>query len=93
MKTLADFKRALTVGSSWRVIWLDGSSATRTVSKTQTNGVYFAYDNERRSFLDYPKADDFAINEHGQVEIYRPASTDSYYPCDKKLILKYEKVS
>ncbi len=92
MKTLTDFKRALTVGSVWRVTWLDGSSATRPVHKVQSNGVYFALSDGRNSFLDFPKAVDFEINKAGQVEIYSPARNDGNFQCERKLMLTYERV-
>lgn len=87
MKTLADFKRALTVGSMWRVTWLDGSTSTRPVHKVQSNGVYFALPDGRNSFLDFPKAFDFAINEHGQALIYGRTGKE-----ERQVILKYERV-
>lgn len=92
MKTLADFKRALTVGSLWRITWPGGDSTVRPVHKVQSNGVYFALPDGRNSFLDFPKAADFEINGKGQVEIYRPGSLDPNFQYERKLILSYEKV-
>lgn len=92
MKTLADFKRALTIGSMWRVIWPDGTSKERPVCKVQTNGVYFALPDGRKSFLDFPKSSEFKINHKGQVEIYAPASNNIQFQYDMRLILTYESV-
>lgn len=92
MKTISDFKRALTVGSMWRVIWPDGTSKDRPVCKVQSNGVYFDLMDGRKSFLDFPKSSEFKVNQHGQIEIYAPASNNPHFQYEMRLILTYEQI-
>ncbi len=60
MRTLTDFKRTVTVGTRLRTHkhWLPHFAGTvRTVTKVQTNGLWFSLpDEERRYWMPYPKA-------------------------------------
>lgn len=103
MKTLADFKRRLVVGTKLRVTFhmprlvIRGNVGNtviptpppeeRIVAKVQINSVAFDRQHvadkppgpQRWSWLDYPKAKDFAV-EDGKAVIYQ----------DGKKILTYE---
>jgi hypothetical protein len=76
VKTLADFKRALTVGSKWEGFnhYYQSSFGVREVSKVQSNSFAFKTINskgeETNSWSDFPKAKDIKFKEDGTVEIY-----------------------
>lgn len=77
MKTLADFKRALRVGSKWEGFnhYYQSSLGVREVSKVQSNSFAFKIvddkGEERNSWCDFPKAKDIKFKEDGTVEIYK----------------------
>lgn len=96
MKTLADFKRALTVGSKWETkhVKYGTSMGIRPVSKITSNAVFFkTVDSEGKtseSRLDFPSARDIKFLEDGTVEIWRngdPVVGDPPY-----CMLTYKKV-
>ncbi len=76
MRTLADFKRALTLGSKWEAYnhYYKASLGVREVSKVQSNSFAFkrVSDNGEsvNSWCDFPKAKDIKFREDGTVEIY-----------------------
>lgn len=96
MKTLSDFKRRLTVGTKVRVTFygdpliVHGNTAQtifptpepqdREVSRVQTNAVAFRKPDGRESWLFWPKAAFFRV-ENGAAVIVND---------DGKMILKYE---
>jgi len=100
MKTLADFKRALTLGSKWKYTYFqwDGENAipylqtqcVREVGKVQSNAVAFLTDKRTLSYLHFPKSSEFQINDRGEAEIYFPA--DVLYNLPRRLVLTYSKV-
>lgn len=77
MKTLADFRRALKVGTRWEGFnhYYQSSFGVREVSKVQSNS--FAFKNTKdngevsNSWSDFPKAKDIKFREDGTVEIYK----------------------
>ena len=44
MKTLADFKRALTIGSRWQLVHAYGKNSMRTVAKVRSKDIGFKLD-------------------------------------------------
>ncbi len=98
MKTLADFKRALTPGTVWmRKHAQDEAFKLVSVCKTQGNGVWVEYEDTRKAFLSFPKATEFKINEDGEAEIYWPP-TYTYQGIEQerveipaRLVLTYKK--
>lgn len=91
MKTLADFKRALTIGSKWQALHASGQDlGVREVAKVQSSSVAFKREGkEDFSWLEFPKATEFQINERGEAEIYWPAC--EVYEKPRRLILTYRK--
>lgn len=95
MKTLSDFKRALTPGSKWHtynnIYKID--MGIRTVGTVQTNSVCFETHLEngdtKISWLDFPKASLFGIGKNGEALIYWPDSSDEN---EKRLVLVYTKI-
>jgi hypothetical protein len=89
MKTLADFKRSLTVGSKWTCyhnLHLT-NYGIRIVKKKQTNSVCFHMpDLNKDSWLDFPKASDIEINRDGEVLIFSQCGNQ------RKVILTYKKI-
>ncbi len=72
MKTLADFKRALTPGSKWETfhVLYNSSMGVREVATIRSNSVGFRNElTGKISWLDFPKASQFKIN-NGMAEIY-----------------------
>lgn len=83
MKTLSDFKRKLVVGAKLRVTFHGGplvirgnlgntvmpqpEPQERTVSRVQTNAVAFLKADGKESWLTYPKAADFAVENDAAV--------------------------
>lgn len=98
MKTLADFKRALTVGSKWHATSYDsrGNPMTlgcRSVAKIQSNSVAFSRpDTHALSWLQFPKASEFAIDENGDVEIWWPAHNEPSFKTERKLAVRYKRI-
>jgi hypothetical protein len=95
MKTLADFKRALTIGSKWDTYHdLDKTSlGLGVVCKTQSNGVYLKRNINgviKDCFLDFPKADLFKVNSDDSVSIFWPANESWDLP--RRKVLTYKKV-
>lgn len=95
MKTLADFKRAMVVGSTWyRKHVSEDNYQKRTVSKTCSNGVWLMSDEGKEVRLDFPKSTEFEINESGEAEIYYEP-TYTYQGVDRveiprRLVLTYK---
>ena len=91
MKTLADFKRALTLGSKWHAMHASGQDiGIRTVAKVQTESVAFKRDDrEELSWVYFPKASLFSISESGEALIYWPPRNEGE---ERRLILTYRKV-
>lgn len=91
MRTLADFKRALTLGSSWQTYHvLNGcvDMGIRTVGKVQSNGVWFKSPaKEKMSWLDFPAASEIECNGD-EARVFWPAS--EYAP--RRHVLTYKKV-
>lgn len=64
MKTFADVKRKMTLGSRWRCIWLFNNCeelGVREVGKVQTNAVAFLTPDGQFSWLCWPKAKDVLV--------------------------------
>lgn len=73
MKTLADFKRAMKVGSYWTGFnhLYKSSLGLREVSKVQSNAFAFLIpESGQNSWCDFPKAKDIEFGEDGSVNIY-----------------------
>ena len=87
MKTLADFKRALTLGSTWEAInYLRPDNplnlGIRQVSIKQTNRVAFKTPSGNDSWLDFDKADCYEFIDNNIVKCY-------WGDDDKRLIMQY----
>jgi len=93
MKTLADFKRALQPDTKWHATNANhGDLGIGTVSILQSNAVAFKREGrENLTWLTFPKASEFEINERGEAEIYWPAC--EVYEKPRRLILTYRQVS
>ena len=90
MKTLADFKRAMSVGSQWyRKHVNEADFVERTVVKRGSNHVKVADNNGKEAYLDFPKASEFEVNAQGEAEIYMPAN--EMYKLPRRLILTYKR--
>lgn len=94
MKTLSDFKRALTVGSKWECIHCPSGNnlGIREVAAIQSASVGFHH-GENISWLYFPKAKEVEFQD-GWVLIY---GTSTYYlgneeKEDRRLLLKYRPV-
>lgn len=76
MKTLADFKRALTLGSKWSCYnhLYNSDMGVREVSMVRSNSFGFRVIRESgeevTSLCDFPKASDIEITSNGTVNIY-----------------------
>ena len=95
MKTLADFKRALELGSVWmRKHVNEDKWVERKVIKTGSTFVCFAGEDTKHAengvTFTFPKASEFEINEKGEAEIYYAAS--EIYNLPRRLILTYRMV-
>jgi hypothetical protein len=91
MKTLADFKRALVIGSEWEAFnhYYQSSLGIRAVGKVQSNCFAFiTYRNgeSNLSYCDFPLSKDIKFREDGTVEIYKEWC-DGY-----RLMMTYKKV-
>nr|DAN44288.1 MAG TPA: hypothetical protein [Bacteriophage sp.] len=67
MKTLADVKRKMTLGSKWRCVRLfEGGKdlGVREVGKVQGNAVAFLKPDGKLSWLWWPKAKDVQVEEN-----------------------------
>ena len=86
MKTLADFKRALSLGSVWEGWHLQSGTSlgVREVCKVMYDGVRFKLADGRESAMDFPKASGFRIDNEGYAVIRREV--------DGQEILKYKLV-
>lgn len=88
IKTVADLKRALTVGARIEMVRYCGNVPSEkvrgvgTVTKVQTNGVYIdrGFGN---SWLDFPKATNFAAS------IERPGHFEVWSDGDNPITLEY----
>lgn len=69
MRSLADFKRASTVGSKWkfRANWINGEEKIRTVKIKQSNAVGFdsLRNPDEVSWLYHPKRDELYFHNGG----------------------------
>lgn len=94
MKTLADFKRALSVGSKWhtKLMKYGTDIGVRPVSKVRSNGVSFRTVRPNGevcdSYLDFPKACNVKFREDGTVEIWAEARPELNEPAYCKLTYK-----
>ncbi len=94
MRTLADFKRAMTVGSIWlRKHVNEADYVKRTVSRVCSGHLYVVDETGKEIRLDFPKADEFQINENGEAEIYWPPiySYDGVEEVPRRLVLTYRR--
>ena len=73
MKTIADFKRAVTLGSKWHVYnhIYGADMGIRTVGKVQSNRFAFNTDRGTLCYCDFPTRDCVRFTDSG-VEIYWP---------------------
>ena len=86
MKTLADFKRALSLGSVWEGWHLQSGTSlgVREVCKVMYDGVRFKLADGRESTMDFPKATGIRFDDEGYVYLKRQS--------DHMEILKYKLV-
>jgi hypothetical protein len=89
MKTLADFKRSLIVGSKW-LVCNGRMQRIQTVLRVQSNAVVFLREPGVESWLHFPKASEFGINSNGEAEIYYREDLLNYQP--REVALKYSKI-
>ena len=95
MKTLADFKRAMQVGTVLKRKHVnEAGESLRTVSRVKSNGIWLLAENGKEAFLGFPKASEFEINGDGEAEIYWPP-TYTYEGVDRveiprRLVLTYK---
>lgn len=64
MKTLADVKRKMTLGSKWRCVRVFNNNenmGVREIGKVQTNAVAFLKPDGKLSWLWWPKAKDVQV--------------------------------
>lgn len=96
MKTLADFKREMQLGTEWyRKHANEGDFSERVISKVGSDHVWVRSNEGKEARLDFPKASEFEINSNGEAEIYYPA-THTYEGVERveiprKLVLTYRK--
>lgn len=97
MKTLADFKRSMQLGSEWlRKHVNEIDFVSRTVTKVCKDHVYLMDSiSGKEARLDFPKASEFEINSNGEALIYWPP-THTYEGIErieipKRLVLTYKK--
>lgn len=96
MKTLADFKRALSLGSKWHTKHAKYGTdiGIRAVSKVKSNGVCFKtvsiYGDTFDSYFYWPKASNVKFREDGTVEIWAEARPEWNEPA--YCMLTYKKV-
>lgn len=86
MKTLADFKRALTLGSKWETYYHRSFAhmGVGEVVKVKSNGVAFLREGKKEpSWLYFPKASCFKVNASGNAQIYTQ---------ENELLLTYTKI-
>lgn len=71
MKTLADFKRALTIGSKWQAYHVLNQCdlGVREVVAVNTVGVTFAFGDNNLTYLDFPKSNEIKF-VGDEVHIY-----------------------
>lgn len=88
MKTLADFKRALKVGTKWEGFnhYYQSSFGVRELSKVQSNSFAFKTVEGKDSWIDFPKSKDIKFKDDGTVEIYKEWC-DGY-----RLMISYKQV-
>ena len=95
MRTLADFKRALTLGSKWLAVHNQSGNVlgVRTVGKVQVNGVGFKSEGkDNLSWLYFPKASEFETDGR-QAFIFSPEVTEFSYSLPRLHILTYTEVT
>ncbi len=71
MKTLADLKRAMQLGTLWECFHhaSNKSRGVRMITLAQTNAVAFNTPS-KRSWFDFPLAKDLKFKDDGSVEVY-----------------------
>ncbi len=89
MKTLADFKRALTLGSEWEAYYGPNLQplGKRSVGRVMSNGVGFNTERGTLSYFYYPKASLLRFLNEDTVEVYEFSEEGLY------LILTYRRVA
>lgn len=91
MKTLADFKREMQVGTKWmRKYAQESEYVLKIVGASYSTQVYLEDEKGKGTWLDFPKATEFEINSQGEAEIYWPAHEAHGIP--RRLVLTYRKV-
>jgi hypothetical protein len=100
MKTLADFKRAMKVGTRWSGYnhLYKSNMGVREVSKVKSTSFAFRMQKDDGSFVDswcdFPKAPNIEFMDDGTVNIY--AETNYYFGSEhnteRKLLLSYKQV-
>jgi len=93
MKTFADFKRNLTVGSKWATFnhVYQKDLGIGEVVKKQTNAVCFKRvvdGEEKNSWFHFPGASEIEIVD-GSINVYTKENLSPYCPSPRKLILTY----
>lgn len=81
MKSKADFKRALEVGSKWHAYHhpMNRDMGVRPVKRVQTKSVTFLTPDGRESWFYLPKTEDLKFIDDKTVEVYE----------DSELVLTY----
>jgi hypothetical protein len=86
MKTLADFKRALTIGSQWKFEnWLYGTYGIRTITKVLSKGFWCLREDGIEVYIDFPRACNCCI-VNSKVRIYTEHEEES------KVMFVFERV-
>jgi hypothetical protein len=84
MKTLADLKRAMEVGTKWKGVnhYYPCHFGVRPITKKNSVGVYFETVREDRiveCLLEWPKASNVEFGEDGEVKIFCKWGDDERY--------------
>lgn len=91
MITLADFKRAMSVGSRWiRKHVNEEMSVEVEVIRASSTHAWVRYPDGKEARLDFPKASEFEVSEDMEALLYWPES--KAYDMPRRLILTYKKV-
>lgn len=96
MKTLADFKRAMQLGTVWQRRYAAGEYEKVQVIHVGSHYVRLKDEKGKTSRLDFPLSDNIDIKETGEVNIYFPA-TYSYEGTERieiprRLVLTYRQM-
>lgn len=90
MRTLADFKRALTLGSKWKIHYhpLHEYRGEREIVKVTKEYVAFKPEgSDIITYLDFPPATHIKFNEDGGVDIYAKRVNETHAPMKEAGIL------